>query len=44
MKPEYHEGPKALTAFKEGMTKLFQVAKDATKESPKPIRKRASKG
>ncbi len=40
MKPEYHEGPKAREKFDKGMTKLFQVPKDAVKEKPKSKRKR----
>ena len=45
MKHEYHEGPKALENFNKGMTKLFQVPKDAVKEKPKrlPKRKKTSK-
>lgn len=46
MKPkEYIEGTRARNAFDKGMTKLFQVSKDAVKERPKrkPKRKKASK-
>ena len=45
MKHEYHEGPKAREVFDKGMTKLFQVPKEAVKERPKrkPKRKKASK-
>jgi hypothetical protein len=35
MKHEYHEGPKAREAFDKGMSKLFQVPKEAVKERPK---------
>jgi hypothetical protein len=46
MKHEYHEGPKALERFEQGMTKLFQAPKNAVIEKPKPSRKRkkTSKG
>jgi len=46
MKHEYHEGPKALERFEQGMTKLFQAPKSVVKENPKPSpkRKKASKG
>lgn len=47
MKHEYHEGPKALDKFDEGMTKLFLVPKSAVTEEkpkPKPKRKKASEG
>jgi hypothetical protein len=45
VKHEYHEGPKAREAFDKGMTKLFQVPKEAVKERPKrkPKRKKVSK-
>jgi hypothetical protein len=45
MKHEYREGAKAREAFDKGMTKLFQVPKEAVKERPKrkPKRKKASK-
>lgn len=44
MKPEYHEGPKARDTFDKGMTKIFQVPKDAVKEKAKPKRKRKKAG
>jgi hypothetical protein len=38
---EYHEGPKALEAFNDGMVKLFRVPKSAvTEQKPKPKAKR----
>jgi hypothetical protein len=40
MKREYREGPKAREAFDKGMSKLFQVPKDAVKREAKPKRKR----
>jgi hypothetical protein len=45
MKPEYNEGPEARKKFEDGMKKLFQAPKDATKQplKPKPKRKKASK-
>ncbi len=40
----YEEGPKAREAFDKGMSKLFQVPKDAVvKPKTKPKRKKASK-
>ena len=33
---EYHEGPEALKRFKEGMTALFKIPKEAVKPRPKP--------
>ncbi len=46
MKPEYHEGPKALENFKAGMSQLFKAPKTAIKDLPKSKRKqsKASKG
>jgi hypothetical protein len=45
VKHEYREGPKAREAFDKGMSKLFQVSKEAVKERPKrkPKRKKTSK-
>jgi len=42
MKPEYHEGPKALENFEKTMTALFRAPKTVTakKETKKPTRKR----
>lgn len=43
-KHEYHEGPKALEKFNKGMSKLFEISKDAAeKPKPKPKRKKSSK-
>jgi hypothetical protein len=40
MKPEYHEGPKALQNFKELATKLFRAPKPEKPPKPKePIGK-----
>ena len=48
MKPEYHEGPKALENFEKTMTALFRAPKTVTtkKETKKklPKRKTTSKG
>lgn len=46
MKHEYHEGPKALENFEQGMAKLFRAPKPAPKEKATPKRKqsKASKG
>lgn len=46
MKHEYHEGPKALERFEQGMSKLFQAPKVVVKKSPNPKRKQGetSKG
>jgi hypothetical protein len=45
VKHEYREGAKAREAFDKGMSKLFQVPKDAVNKrpKPKPKRKKASK-
>jgi hypothetical protein len=44
-KPAYNEGARARAAFDKGMSKLFQVPKEAVKERPKrkPKRNKASK-
>jgi hypothetical protein len=47
MKPEYHEGPKALENFNDLATKLFRAPKTVVAKKPtKPVRKpkKASKG
>jgi hypothetical protein len=43
MKHEYREGPKAREAFDKGMSKLFQVPKEAVKERPKMAKARPKK-
>jgi len=46
MKPEYHEGPKALEKFKRGMEALFKVPKTALqkkKQARKPATLRKPK-
>lgn len=36
MKHEYHEGPKALERFEQGMSKLLRVPKESVKDKPIP--------
>jgi hypothetical protein len=36
MKHEYHEGPKALNRFEQGMSKLFRTSKESVKDKVIP--------
>lgn len=40
---EYEEGPKALEKFKQGMSALFQVPKDAVVKAEKKARRKRAK-